>query len=319
MTKTEFLEYLEKRLQVLNKKEREDILSEYAQHIELKMESGLSEEEAIHDFGDIGELAAEILDAYNVNPEYQKKTIHLNKEKLSREAAKVGNKVDGLWKQWTAGGKNLFHASSMKIPTLMKGLFVLLILFVIYLPLLMVDLLIAEGFYRALSSPFDSLMEGGVILGFHLFYLFFAVSVLYTFIKNNRSVEVKEEEGDFSANGQVVDLRSKVQKLFTLPGFSREKRRKRPRSAGSYLRFLWYIIKASVLFFIRGIAICFLAPAFFFLLFLVILFGYLIVMAILGYPVIGLTIVLLGSLLSGFTFIWLILSLLFTGKERKEA
>lgn len=81
MTKTEFLEYLEKKLHVLNQKEREDILSEYSQHIELKMESGLSEEDAIHDFGNLEELAAEILDAYNVNPDYDKKTIHIDGKK----------------------------------------------------------------------------------------------------------------------------------------------------------------------------------------------------------------------------------------------
>ena len=70
MSREEFLQSLEARLQVLNEKERDDILSEYRQHISLRMESGLSEEEAIRDFGDFEELVSEILDAYNVNPEF---------------------------------------------------------------------------------------------------------------------------------------------------------------------------------------------------------------------------------------------------------
>ena len=46
MTKTEFLNLLEQRLFVLNDNERADLLSEYEQHIEMKIQSGLSEEEA---------------------------------------------------------------------------------------------------------------------------------------------------------------------------------------------------------------------------------------------------------------------------------
>lgn len=72
MTKTEFLNLLEQRLMMLNDNERTDLLSEYEQHIEMKMQSGLSEEEAIADFGDPEELIRELLEAYHLNTEYQK-------------------------------------------------------------------------------------------------------------------------------------------------------------------------------------------------------------------------------------------------------
>ena len=42
MNKTEFLNELEKRIRVLEKNEIKDILSEYSQHIDMRMESGLS-------------------------------------------------------------------------------------------------------------------------------------------------------------------------------------------------------------------------------------------------------------------------------------
>lgn len=71
MTKTEFLTFLEQRLMVLNDDERADLLSEYKQHIEMKVESGLSEEDAIADFGDPEELVKELLDAYHLNTNYQ--------------------------------------------------------------------------------------------------------------------------------------------------------------------------------------------------------------------------------------------------------
>lgn len=74
MNKKEFLEKLGEHLIVLESREQEDILDEYSQHIDMKIERGLSEEEAIRDFGSISELAAQILEAYHVNPEYEKAT-----------------------------------------------------------------------------------------------------------------------------------------------------------------------------------------------------------------------------------------------------
>lgn len=71
MTKREFLNFLEQRLMVLNDSERADLLNEYEEHIDMKMESGLSEEEAIQGFGDPEELVKELLDAYHLNTDYQ--------------------------------------------------------------------------------------------------------------------------------------------------------------------------------------------------------------------------------------------------------
>ncbi len=71
MNKNEFLKELENRIRVLEKTEIKDILAEYSQHIDMKMNSGLSEADAIKDFGNIEDLAAEILEAYHVNPEYE--------------------------------------------------------------------------------------------------------------------------------------------------------------------------------------------------------------------------------------------------------
>lgn len=67
MLKKEFLKELEDRLQMLNEKERKDMIEEYSQHISMRMESGMKEEEAIDD------LIAEILDAYHLDPEYEVK------------------------------------------------------------------------------------------------------------------------------------------------------------------------------------------------------------------------------------------------------
>ena len=72
MNKKDFLTELEKRIRVLEKNEIKDILNEYSQHIDMSMQEGMSEAEAIKDFGDLDELGAEILEAYHVNPEYER-------------------------------------------------------------------------------------------------------------------------------------------------------------------------------------------------------------------------------------------------------
>ena len=110
MNKEGFLKELESHLRVLDDKEQQDILDEYAQHIDLKMKSGLSEEEAIRDFGNIGELAADILEAYHVDPRFEerRKGITIRKpdmESVSEGSKKLAGKIGG----WLAGMKDSIH------------------------------------------------------------------------------------------------------------------------------------------------------------------------------------------------------------------
>ena len=60
MNKQEFLNELQSRIRILEEAEQQDILAEYAQHIDLRTAGGLSEEEAIRDFGNPEELAADL-------------------------------------------------------------------------------------------------------------------------------------------------------------------------------------------------------------------------------------------------------------------
>lgn len=70
MNKAEFIAELKDRLAVLTDEERQDILDEYEQHIDIKVMRGMSEDAAIADFGRIEELAADILEAYHVRADY---------------------------------------------------------------------------------------------------------------------------------------------------------------------------------------------------------------------------------------------------------
>ena len=70
MDKKTFLEELRKSLRVLKDEEVQDIISEYEQHIDLKVEKGLTVKQAIDDFGNVKILAAEILEGYHVKTEF---------------------------------------------------------------------------------------------------------------------------------------------------------------------------------------------------------------------------------------------------------
>lgn len=119
MTKVEFLKHLEKLLHVLNEKERSDILSEYTQHIDSKVESsGMSEEAAIKDFGNVNELACEILDAYNVNPNYKKITLTKfkdNWEKLCLNVSDMFNRIGSKSKKMCSSTKDWWDRMTEKL------------------------------------------------------------------------------------------------------------------------------------------------------------------------------------------------------------
>lgn len=89
MDKRTFLTELEKSLRILKEEELRDIISEYEQHIDMKVSSGLTEEAAIADFGSLEELKAEILAAYHVRSDYEVEQCGRMVEKASDGAGAV--------------------------------------------------------------------------------------------------------------------------------------------------------------------------------------------------------------------------------------
>lgn len=106
MKKEEFITKLRKNLSVLEEKEIQDIVEEYEQHIDMKMKGGLSEEDAIHDFGDLKELTAGILEAYHVKADYHAEKKNIDFEKVKEESRKATEKAtSALGKGAGAAGK----------------------------------------------------------------------------------------------------------------------------------------------------------------------------------------------------------------------
>ena len=101
MDKKTFLEELRKSLRVLKDEEVQDIISEYEQHIDLKVEKGLTVKQAIDDFGNVKILAAEILEGYHVKTEFdfmQENTVPKpNLVSNGQEIAKTSVKTLFVW------------------------------------------------------------------------------------------------------------------------------------------------------------------------------------------------------------------------------
>lgn len=73
MNKNEFLSQLRKKLDVLSQDEIDELITEYSEHIDNKLHEGKTEEQAVSDFGDLGELSRNILQAYKLNDNFTNK------------------------------------------------------------------------------------------------------------------------------------------------------------------------------------------------------------------------------------------------------
>ncbi|MDY2777517.1 MAG: DUF1700 domain-containing protein [Collinsella sp.] len=66
MDKAAFLVRLQKNIGMLDDDEQKDIIDEYSQYIDMKVADGMSEAEAIENFGDFDDFVREVLSAYHV-------------------------------------------------------------------------------------------------------------------------------------------------------------------------------------------------------------------------------------------------------------
>ncbi len=93
MTKKEFLKELEKKLNILEATEKQDIINEYSDILDEKVRNGKKVKEAIDDFGDIDELASEILKAYKINPDYEQEESGKISDDFERIVKKSASKM----------------------------------------------------------------------------------------------------------------------------------------------------------------------------------------------------------------------------------
>lgn len=241
MNKKAFLEKLRKRLKILNKNEIEDIIEEYEGHINEKVSSGKTEEEAIRDFGDFDELVKEILSAYKINEDYEEDI----KEKNVLEDF-IDNSVTFI--------KELVrNIGSRSKEDIIKFVFEFIVL-IIFISILKLPVLFLEEIGRwlfgRLISPFG---DGLAIIWkymIEIIYLVLAVVGIISFVKKR----YMEGEDVIMENKEDKNIKSEVKKNKKEVKVKKEKEGK-----GSFAKVLMLMIKVCLIFIIVPAIFSFLA------------------------------------------------------------
>lgn len=244
MNKKVFLEKLRKKLKILNKDELEDIIEEYEDHINEKVASGKTEEEAVKDFGDFDELVKEILSAYKINEDY---------EENIKEKNVVADFIDTCVSFVKDFARNIGSRSANDIVKFVVE-FIVLILFIaiLKLPVLFVEE-VGEWLFEKLVSPFGNGLA--IIWRYMIEIIYFVLAVvgIVNFVKKRymEGETVEEKEVIKKEKIEKKNTKSEAKKI----NVKKEKR----ESNGSFTKVLITMIKVFLVFVLVPAIFSFLA------------------------------------------------------------
>ena len=237
MKKEEFLKRLKKRLNILEEKEVEDIIKEYEGYIEEKMEAGSTEEEAVEAFGDVDELADELLKAYKVK-------VEKNEDPIGNFANKVVKIIDQLIEDFS-------KKTPKEIAVFVIEIFVIICLIALcHIPVSMLVEL-GSNVFNILSSPLNRIFY--TIWNFVLEFAYFilAIVVFARIFKIRYLQNVQFESAEKPKKIQKKNLAKKKEKVIE------EKSEPKEPKKSCITSFSELIIKIGV-FFLKFMAICIL-------------------------------------------------------------
>lgn len=304
MNKKEFIDFLENRLSVLKKDEREDVISEYVQHIENKLAEGMGEREAVETLGNAEDLVREILSAYSVDPDY-------NRESESE----INSFVNGVFHQVTGAVKSI---GDYVVGEKISNLIMLFIKAVILFFVLIICFAIGRGILMFFCSAIGG---GGYLLKSIVSFVYTIAAIptmIYIFIRFLDYSIHRGEEGTVRTNVNNTVNSEEVKQENTNDNTNvvkpvAEKISVKTITSGNHFSFE-NIIKSIIIFAIKIFVILCLIPCVFTLIFTVISFGGLLIMSFAGYPFVGLTLGALGFNLVGCAIVALLVKIVFFNK-----
>lgn len=190
MKKEEFLNLLREKISILEENEIKDIINEYDEHIEEEKKKNKKEEIIVNEFGNINDLAKEILLAYKINGEELKEEKKFNINKYLNKVEKIIEKITDKF-------------STNSLTDIFKFIVeVGLIIFLIYIMKFPFDGLkiIGTEILETLFSPLDDLL---IFIWELLIYSVYLIIGVLTFIgifekrynlNNNEVDDIKEEK-----------------------------------------------------------------------------------------------------------------------------
>lgn len=318
---------------------------EYSQHIDFKVASGLSEEEAIRDFGDIDQLADEILDAYNVNTEYMKNQKQPLEKTVASWLKKIADTIDRV-------SENIMKRDKKDILMIVvKFLIVLAFLAILRIPVEMIIGLV-HMIFGFLPNGLFHVITAFIEICINIIYIAIICYTIYFFFKRTFPKESEEEDyggaespeghtqhsntstysyADSSASPGTANTSSYAQsayenidKDFNKKNFTWQKHKERkpkepkpPRekkqSEGGFIKGLSAIIS----FFFKIIVILFLIPVCIAALLCIAGFGLLVSFTVQGFATVGLMLIALGGVLCLISLIFMIIRAVFQ-KQREH-
>ena len=187
MKKREFIKELKDKLSVLEENEINDIVLEYTGIIEDKVKAGQKEIDAIKDFGDIDELAKEILKAYKINPKYAEKKSSTGEvvDNIEGWIRKGAKKLSEVTKKIFEDAKNDDNVTIEGIfEIIIKVLILLVLISLLRIPFHIIDAL-GQGLFGIAFHPFDVIIIGIWKLLIWVLYIVVCIFVGFAMFKNN--------------------------------------------------------------------------------------------------------------------------------------
>lgn len=182
MNKEEFLNKLRKRLDVLEDKEIEDIISEYEGYIEEKVNRGLTEEEAVKELGDFNEIVSDLLAAYKVKEQ--------ESNVLNRFINKVSSGFDYILNELSnKSGKDI-------LKFVIEICLIIFLIMILKIPFLLIKDL-GWHIFNGLASPIADIFYG--IWSFIVEISYFIIAIIL-FIKISKEDTFKDSVKKWSMN-----------------------------------------------------------------------------------------------------------------------
>lgn len=220
MSKDKFLRDLEKKLSILSEEERKETIDEYRDIIEEKVKHGKKESEAVKEFGSIDELAKEILNAYKINPDYNR----------NNTGDKAKDFVDGAEEIIRKGAKKISKVTDDVVDSLKKSDFecttsnvfeivVKVIILLIFLAILKIPIYLASeigaGIFGIGFEPFSSIFSFMWKVLIEIVYLGICVLLIVKLItdytkKQPNDKDVKKKDDNLKSNSEVKSNKKSV-------------------------------------------------------------------------------------------------------------
>lgn len=286
MNKEEFIKKLRKRLDVLENKEVEDIVSEYEGYIEEKVKSGMKEEDAVKELGDFEEIVSDLLAAYKV------------KSSTEEEGGftKLINKISHAMDIFIDSLNNKSAKDVIKI--LIEIVIILFIICLLKIPFAMIKDL-GGNIFNELSSPIGSLFEE---TWYFLIELSYAITAVVFFIKmfEKRYIKKFTDKIVDSSEEQTEEVEKKENKKKENNKEKQEEKETKPvvKEENEHHGFIDTIADIGIIF-LKFIAIIILIGVVFYLIGMAVALGIMIYLLINGVQYFGVFILIIAMFLGG--------------------